>query len=130
MLFIAYPAFGFALIAASVWLAAITGDPSWVPRGGTLLTAFSAVFLIYEAFFERAISRRTGDAKPEPDPSLSRVSPVARIADRIERLRWQAKRQESEDQKLRLVILNSFMIIIGELIQGFGDLAYVLMLGS
>ena len=130
ILFIAYPVFGFLLMAVFISIAAMTGDAGWVPRGGTLLTAFSAVFLIYEAFFERAVRRLEGDDGHPPPSSLSFVSPIARIAQRIDGLREQARRRKSEDQRLKLVILNSFMVVVGELIQGFGDLGYMLVFGG
>ena len=129
MLFVAYPIFCFALIGVFVRIADVRNDPEWVMRGGTVLTAVSALFIIYEAFFERSV-RLSDDEAPTEPTSVADVSPVVQIAQRIEHLRGQARVHRSENQRLRLVILNSFMVVIGELIQGFGDLLYVAALGK
>ena len=129
MLFIAYPVLFALLIAVFVWIAVLQNDPEWVARGGTVLTAISALFLIYEAFFERKNQRRSSADATESTSTQPSASPISRVAQRIETLRKDDQRRRSENRRLQLVVLNSFMIVIGELIQGFGDLGFKLFFG-
>lgn len=92
-----------------------TGDPHLVNRGGALLAAIGAAAVVLQVIREM---RLEGENECDEDVLAENISPQNReIAEKVLRSRREARRLD----RLRMVVTIAGVLVVGEVMHGWGD---------
>lgn len=110
-----------ALIGGAIG-AIISGDPHWMNRSGALIASFCALWVIYLL----VVDINLGDARSEVAGHESQrdADPITDTAKKLARAQNIREISYAKVLRLRLALMNGVAGSIGELVHGFGDLAY------
>jgi hypothetical protein len=104
---------GLDVVAAS-WFQ----DPMIIGRAGATLSAIGAALVVYQAFVEEQIDRRNASEMI----TISTLPPIeAELAAQIQDFRLRTRREK----RIKVVAFIAFLVCLGELLHGWGDILYV-----
>jgi len=111
-----------------IYLAALSGDPGWIKRGGALLTASAVFLLLVHWALEKKHSALGHHA--EGDAGAAHV-PATGLVDKLAAKLTKRKVQQHKRQLGRwadaIIILHCFLAILGEVLHGVGDIGFCLL---
>jgi hypothetical protein len=114
-----------AIACASIGWSHHVRDVSIIARGGTIVSALAAIFIVIQASFELEIrGAQAGVGKPQNDDAYSRLSPLQQLAHRIASNRDRLARSVVEKRLLHIVASAALCAALGELQEGFAEEIY------
>jgi len=106
------------------WGAYYFADPYLVIRGGASLTAVGALLVVFQILKE--VEFETINQRDKNNIGKEFIPPVDRnIADQI----FSERVHSRHKQRMRIVFFISIAVFIGELLHGWGDLIYKILIG-
>ena len=109
----------FASLAWGVFI----NDPVIIARGGSLISAMAALFVLILAAFELDV-RKAIDSNRSANESLSQagLSPVQALAKRIAKNRNNENDEQQKQRLLRFIASSAACAALGEFQEGFADM--------
>jgi len=115
------------IIIGTIYFAVKLHDPHLIQRGGALLAAVAASLAIMEATLERRVNEKSSlQLQQKPERGFS--SFVTSTASRIHYARFRVTQSKLTNEKIRTVFFTSLLAVLGEILHGFGDLLFILIL--
>jgi hypothetical protein len=99
-------------------------------RTGTVIAAVTGLFVVTQVLDEIRMERLLEQANAEGFENEADLPAVARLAVRIERGSYQRQASTVRQARLTLIVLIALWLSVGEVVNGFGDVAFDAVLGG
>ena len=112
------------LFQAGHALAQALHSPQAFEKAGTVIVAVTGLFVVTQVLDEIRMERLLAQAEDEGAEKEADLPAVARLAFRIRRNLDHTQASEVRQARLTLVVLIALWLSFGEVVSGFGDLAF------